>query len=247
MRDHAPDYLPGERVTGLWTAVRPRFAANVGRCGRPPAHSPLLARSPHLVFSNQTQSRIPWHQSALISNAVKSWHELLAALGDAVPRLRLRPAVDVAAIEAAEAVLGFELPSAYREWLQLADGQDQGGLSVFPFCVWFSPLDEVVADWTRQGRGSEPSQRLVIARHGEDPGCALNLVPGRSGQLLALWDPHDPIVIGTSLSSYFERVALLVQKGELVPRPFDPTGAEDLVTPVGASGIRLVRLTELPG
>lgn len=191
-----------------------------------------------------------------------AWHHLVAALGDAASRLRLRPGAAETALDAAEAALGARLPPEYRAWLRIADGQERGGLTVFPFCAWFSPLDEVVAyrqaeltvgahdearqpcvlhpsapDARRTYCRMPPAERLGVARYEErDPApvCALALA---TGQVLEGVDDDHFIVLGQSLSAYFERIARLVERGALVPLVFDNDGSEILATPKGGTGI----------
>lgn len=189
------------------------------------------------------------------------WHRLVAALGDAASRLRLRPGATETALDAAEAALGARLPPEYRAWLRIADGQERGGLTVFPLCAWFTPLDDVVAarkaelivaarvapepcvlhpiapDPRRYYCRLAQSERLGVARYEERdraPPCAIAL---STGQVLAGVDEDHFIVLGQSLSTYFDGVARFVERGALVPLIFDRDGSEILATPKGGTGL----------
>lgn len=166
---------------------------------------------------------------------MESWEQLVAALGDATPRLRLRPGANESQLVAAEAELGVALPPAYRAWLRIADGQERGGLALFPHCAWFAPLEEVVAFW----RDERPHERLVVAMYEREPACALGLAKGRN-EVLAAIGGNTWLVLGSELSSYFARLAHLLRRGEIQPAEFYDD-AEVLGRPGGETAVNLIR------
>src|SRR5262245_41651241 len=115
---------------------------------------------------------------------METWNRLLQSLGDVVPRLRLRTPVDPTGITRAEAGFGFELPSDYRAWLQMANGQEPGGLSIFPLCAWFASLDHVIAQWQYE-------RELIAKTQNRDRApCVLGCAPDDPRVRCGLWHPR---------------------------------------------------------
>lgn len=201
---------------------------------------------------------------------MQSWAGLMEALGDTAARLQLRPGANEATIAAAEAVLGYRLPADYRAWLAIADGQevDPDGetksLSILPTMGWFASIERVVSQW-REARTFDLDDyavtetqdkgrvrffvghphRLAIAgsEHLGEGGTLLDLIPGPSGstgQLITMTSECDFAVIGESLSRFFERIAVLVSTGKLVPAVVE-YGYQRLVMPKGGNSLKLVR------
>jgi cell wall assembly regulator SMI1 len=181
---------------------------------------------------------------------MESWRRLITALGDAAPRLRLRPPATEAAIAGAEALFERPLPAPYRAWLAIADGQEPDALSVLPQGGWFYPLATVVETWLGEAKfhvrelDDEPAPPDALVRPvvfhptritigGDELALrepVLDLWPGPRGtvgQVLSLVSECDFAVIGTSLDDLFTRTANLVLGGQLYPRDVD--GAEMLV------------------
>lgn len=182
------------------------------------------------------------------------WARMLAALGPRAERLKLRFAATDAEIDAAEAALGFALPHDYRALLQISDGQDAGGLSIFPVCAWLSPLRRVVDEWKRQVAEPAhytdacllpdephlrcrmaPRERITIAHWRSEPACALRLAGSAPPELLAAWDDQHHVVLAPSLSRYLQALVVGLEAGELAPITFDYTGAQTMGHAAGAT------------
>ncbi len=58
-----------------------------------------------------------------------------------------------------------------------------------------------------------------------EPACAIGL---ESPEVLAAYDEDHFVVLGRSLSTYFERVSRLVNRGAIAPWRFNDDGAEVL-------------------
>lgn len=180
---------------------------------------------------------------------MESWHRLVHVLGDAAPRLRLRPPATEAEIRSAEALLEWPLPAPYRAWLAICDGQEPGGLSVTPQGGQLYPLSMVVATWReemafyRSEFDDDPGgpddlvrpcvfhpARITIGGEGVLREVVLDLAPGprgTSGQVLSSISECEFAVIGTSLDDLFARTATLVACGTIYPR--EVHGSEMLV------------------
>lgn len=183
---------------------------------------------------------------------MRSWARIVQALGDAAPRLKVRPAASEVQIVAAEGVLGFRLPPDYRAFLQICDGQEDG-LSICDAGIYFAPLEHVVAQWQFE-RGFDVDlgttetdcddrvrglvyhpRRLPIAGSpdlGGGGNWILDLAPGPkgvSGQLLALVSECEFEVRAASLAAYFDAIADQLERGELAPTT-NPWGYEVLTS-----------------
>lgn len=77
------------------------------------------------------------------SMLIPSWNRLLAGLGERAAALALRPGSELAALEL---VVGA-LPSDYRAWLAIANGQDKRGLSILARGGRLLSIAEVVERW----------------------------------------------------------------------------------------------------
>jgi cell wall assembly regulator SMI1 len=169
---------------------------------------------------------------------VQSWQRLVDALGDAVAQLKLNAPASEAAIVGAETLFERTLPADYRALLAIADGQDEGGIAIFPTDGTLLPLAKVIEAWLANGAfvvrewDSEPVDPRMLVRPlvwhptripiGMDAsgqsGPFLDLWPGprgTEGQLITLVSECDFAVIGTSLDDYFTRMANLVIGGQI--------------------------------
>ena len=179
-----------------------------------------------------------------------SWQRLVRALGDRAADLRLRPPATETQLVAAETMMALRLPRDYRAWLATCDGQDPEALSILPRGGWFASIDRVVSEWVFHRnfdvpeldttddalvRGVVYDRKRVTIGGWEDLGgdsVWLDLLPGprgTSGQVLVLYTECDFAVIGTSLADYFERVAILLERGTLTPQHFEDHAWHELV------------------
>jgi cell wall assembly regulator SMI1 len=181
---------------------------------------------------------------------VTSWQRLVRALGDRAGLLRLRPPATETQLVAAETMMALRLPADYRAWLAGCDGQELDALSILPRGGWFASIDRVVSEWVFHRNFDAPEldttddalvrsnvfdpKRVTIGGW-EDLGgdsVMIDLLPGprgTPGQLLTLYTECDFAVIGTSLADYFERVAVLIERGELTADLLDANDWHELV------------------
>lgn len=175
-----------------------------------------------------------------------AWSRLVTALGDAAPRLGLRPPATETQLVATEVMLRTRLPADYRAWLAIADGQEPWALSILPSGGWFVSLDRLLAQWMHERQFDLDDyddipetqdddrvrfyvfhpKRITIAgsEYLDGDNTVLDLIPGPAGtvgQIANLVSECDYEVIGTSLSAYFTRVAELLETGQLAPRQID--------------------------
>jgi cell wall assembly regulator SMI1 len=186
---------------------------------------------------------------------MESWYRLSRAIGPAVDRLGLRPPVSAKALEAAEQEIGRPLPSEYRAWLQIADGQEPDSLSILPNGSWFISLDRLVEQYQHERRFDLPDaevagitmtmdreriryfvfhpQRVTIAgaRFLDYDNFLIDGIPGPAGtvdQVIVFVTECDFVVVAPSLSTYFDRVAELVETARLSPQPDPDLDGESL-------------------
>jgi cell wall assembly regulator SMI1 len=154
--------------------------------------------------------------------------------------LGLRPGVDDATINRAEAAVGIKFPADYRAWLKIHDGQAQGTeLEWAPGCNILAPLAEVVKQWKEEKANAEEypgngrlendkrtiadvfqARRLPIAgtEYWDGDKTYLDFVPGpagRDGQLIALVTECDFSVLGESFEAFLEAYLGLLESGAL--------------------------------
>lgn len=192
---------------------------------------------------------------------MQSWDRLLRALGEAAPRLGLRPPATETELVSTEVMLGTRFPPDFRSWLAISNGQEPGALSILPSGGWFHSHDQIVAKWSFE-RGFDLDdyddieethdhervrsfvfhpKRIAVAGWYDTEGDAtmLDFVPGPSGtpgQLMTYVSECDFEVIANSLSGYFTRVAELLEAAKLAPLMVDDR--HEMLMPPGYDGIR---------
>lgn len=179
-----------------------------------------------------------------------SWQRLVRALGDRVALLGLRRPATETQLVAAETMMALRLPRDYRDWLAQSDGQESGAFSILPRGGWFASIDRVVSEWVFHRNFDAPEldttddalvrytvydpKRVTIGgwEHLGGDSVVLDLLPGprgTPGQLLTLYTECDFAVIGTSLADYFDRVAVLIERGTLTPELLEDNDWHELV------------------
>lgn len=160
---------------------------------------------------------------------MSGWKRLVDALGADAASLALRPPASEAAIVGAETLFERALPADYRALLAIADGQEDGGLSLFESDAVLLPIAKVIEQWLFNAKfvvrewDSEPVDataaarpfvwhptRIPIAADYLGHGPFLDRWPGpagTAGQVITLVTECDFEVIGTSLDDYFTRRA----------------------------------------
>ncbi len=154
--------------------------------------------------------------------------------------LGLRPGVDDATINRAEAAVGIKFPADYRAWLKIHDGQAQGTeLEWAPGCNILAPLAEVVKQWKEEKANAEEypgngrleneertiadvfqARRLPIAgtEYWDGDKTYLDFIPGpagKDGQLIALVTECDFSVLGESFEAFLDAYLGLLESGAL--------------------------------
>lgn len=186
------------------------------------------------------------------------WTRLVRALGPAAAQLGLRAPATETDLVATEVMLGHRLPTDYRAWLALANGQDAAGLSILPRGGWLVSHDRVIEQWTHE-RGFDLNAEDYDAAPGEpdDPvrpfvfhprritiggwhfldgdNTLLDLVPGPAGtegQVITSVSECEFVVVGKSFDAFLDAVGALVERGALGPQMVGD--ALRLTTPDGA-------------
>lgn len=163
---------------------------------------------------------------------------LAHALTQHFPQVRahVRAGVTSAALDAAEANLGFSFPQEVRETYQTADGQDGPLPGVLLGLTWL-PLDEVVrehAAWLElaadaPGLTSRPAgavqpvtfsaRWLPFASDSAGNGLAVDLAPGpagKAGQIITYGpDERERLVLAPTLPAFLAWVAEQVEAGRV--------------------------------
>jgi cell wall assembly regulator SMI1 len=166
--------------------------------------------------------------------------DLAAAAG--VSSMHFRPPATVAAVDAAERIMGLALPEAYRQTLLFADGQDQDAYGLpqwIPGVDALKPIADVVAQWRYEVTlVDDPSivpeefedsrfrwtvwhpRRIPIAGayFWDYDNTYLDFIPGSTGtagQVLTFTSECDMQVVGVSLEDALDKVIRMIERGAL--------------------------------
>lgn len=180
---------------------------------------------------------------------------IVAWLGEHGATLDLAPPATEDAITNAEKALGFALPSSYRDFLLIHDGQRREQVSWLPCGGRFHPIAECVETWRYQQKFYEPSNPVVAERkheryfqivfhprwlpiagnqHWDGDNIVLDMNPapkGREGQLLAFVTECDVVLIGHGLEGFLVRYVELIDAGAIVCRRVEGQSYEYEVAP----------------
>lgn len=170
---------------------------------------------------------------------MRTWRRLIAALGPSADRLGLRKGATETSIVAAETLMAARLPSDYRAWLAIADGQETEALSILPTGGWLVSIDRMLERWTHERNfdleddDTETQdddrvrwlvfhpKRIPIGGWYDLEGdtTVMDLIPGPAGtkgQLMDYVSECEFEVIATSFDAYLDRIAELVETKLLV-------------------------------
>ena len=135
--------------------------------------------------------------------------------------------------------MASRLPSDYRAWLAIADGQETEALSILPTGGWFVSIDRMLERWTHERNFVHETdatetqdddrvrwlvfhpKRIPIGGWYDLEGdtTVMDLIPGPAGtkgQLMDYVSECDFEVIATSFDAYLDRIAELVETKLLV-------------------------------
>lgn len=171
---------------------------------------------------------------------MRTCRRLIEALGPTAARLGLRKGASETSLVAAETLMNAKLPSDYRAWLAISDGQEIESLSILPTGGWLVSVDRLLEQWTyerqfdledyeiphTQDRDRIRSfvfhpRRITIggAQFLDYDNTVLDLVPGPAGtegQLIDFVSESDFTVVAPSFDAYLDRIAELVETKQLV-------------------------------